>query len=1212
MAVYKNYVNKFYSQRGNRWDLEIWSRSDSSLDSVEFSTGKGGFRLSYKGGDDRQDIIMPSEVTIPFIVKNADDQAFINGFLTADDKEYLLVIRRNFVIFWFGNLNAGFDSKQNDYYPYITTLKANDFLGEMMNDKAFTNVVLQSQTQTPISTHTTGFYNNIADLGFWDNDIFPFGNAEKVIKTNFRWTAPNMFSYADNVSKINQFVINPLGFANDSNYIHKYKLSDTSKEVLKAFGLKMFMADGKMYLLQPYNYVQNSVKFQNYTNSSTAALLPIANEQIFNFQNADNDLDSETTPASGFQLNEWILEPADFTDSIWQANGSCTQITSNSFNIAVTSSYLYIDLVEGEYCLSYSQNDASVYISLEIPGGSQTLLDESGHTNFSVGSGGAELRVRSSVADTLSVEHIGLQKGSFTHRSFLAGTSFRYDRPISTVTAKFPFGQSVAQAISNFPNTDDTNTTESIYTSLTSIGALSTSASELLQVNFNVFYGERFDYLSGTDLWTHIGGSIELKLKIGSLYLNGVPGNFSWSSSDSTFTLNVPITQIADGTAGMFWSQTMEPECQSFVANLGNNYYFGPSSAGSTGFVGVNYATTLPTLTAGGDVSLQFVNGTINYYINPDTSNPNVAPTPLSPIKNNHQTKWFTGSPFSYATPGVPQLFNITSGIEQNQQTGIEFSASTGLNNYKSVDLGNIKLGISGDETTHINCIRIANSSFIYEMPNYLQVDNTGTQYNMTRLLLEQYLEPQIEPLEIIQGDYYVNDFSAFKSIILYGKDKYVFFEGTLNAEDDVVNGSWYKIAESSETITTDEEDIIYEEDDTPPAPPPPNPHDPVDPYHITNSITKGKDWVKYNSIGLTNVAITATATTRVDLINTSRSKLYSGQKLILTKPDLSNPIIITKSGDSNVTTGRIDVSSFTPSVTYPAGSILTIAEYDLTNVIGNLPPATPTSPGGSNTQVQFNDNGSFGGTDLITIGSDKVTFTGNVEILGSNEKITLNSGGDIVIDNDVNGGSGSGGLLYRDSGGGLKFAFVVHPSNIVTICNRAANGEVQIRANTSTAGASGELTIATFKDTSVDFLNAAELRGTNIGNIFDLEAYLTAVDFCMTDDRAKAGHTTTNGASSKIDNSTASSFATFQVPLGYRATHVQVNGSSSSSTFDVYECSVTNATATALTSSPAVNTNQSLSSQHTGGVGKYISIKFTPGDRTRTVYGAKITLERV
>jgi len=295
-----------------------------------------------------------------------------------------------------------------------------------------------------------------------------------------------------------------------------------------------------------------------------------------------------------------------------------------------------------------------------------------------------------------------------------------------------------------------------------------------------------------------------------------------------------------------------------------------------------------------------------------------------------------------------------------------------------------------------------------------------------------------------------------------------------------------------------------------------------------------------------------------------------------------------------NPTTGEVEATKFKGD-----GSGLT-----------NLPAAT--TPGGSDTQVQFNDGGAFGGTDLITIGTDKVTFTGNVEILGSNEKITLNSGGDIVIDDDVNGGSGSGGLLYRDSGGGLKFAFVVHPSNKVTICNRAANGEVQIRANTSTPGASGELTIATFKDTSVDFLDAAELRGTNIGNIFDTKAYLTAVDFCMSTDRDKSAHSRSDGAASRVDSSLASTFATFQVPLGYQATHVLVSGSSTSSTFDVYESDCDSSSSTSLTSSPSVGTNTALSSASTGGSGKYIVIKFTPGATTRDVYGAKITLARV
>ncbi len=151
--AYKNYVNKFYSQRGNRYDIEIWSKSDSSLDSVEFATGKGGFKLSYKGGDDRQDITMPSEVTIPFIVSNADDESFINGLLTAEDKEYFIVIKRNFVLFWWGNLNAGFDAKENNYYPYISTIKANDFLGEIVNDNDYSVISALSVSTGICSTY---------------------------------------------------------------------------------------------------------------------------------------------------------------------------------------------------------------------------------------------------------------------------------------------------------------------------------------------------------------------------------------------------------------------------------------------------------------------------------------------------------------------------------------------------------------------------------------------------------------------------------------------------------------------------------------------------------------------------------------------------------------------------------------------------------------------------------------------------------------------------------------------------------------------------------------------------------------------------------------------------------------------------------------------------------------------------------------------------
>ncbi len=471
----------------------------------------------------------------------------------------------------------------------------------------------------------------------------------------------------------------------------------------------------------------------------------------------------------------------------------------------------------------------------------------------------------------------------------------------------------------------------------------------------------------------------------------------------------------------------------------------------------------------------------------------------------------------------------------------------------------------------------------------------------MTSLLLEQYLEPQIVPLEIIEGEYYLNDFSAFKSIVLAG-NKYVFFEGTLNAADDVVSGSWYKMAASTETINLDDNNVIYVEDNTTPPPPPPNPHDPPnDPNETELGSDKLKGWIKYNSIGLSSSAI-STTDTKVGLMNASRAKLYSGQKLIFAKPDLSHAIILTKAGDSTTSDTQINVSSFTPDVTYPAGSILAIAQYDLTNVITGGGSGTP---GGSDTQVQFNDSGAFNGTDLL-----KVTGANELTIGGTNSNILFNSGADLVLGADTAGGTSST-IQYLDSGNTNRVMLGAYATNIVVLSNRAANGEVQIRANTSTAGGAGELTIATFKDTSVDFLNAAELRGTNIGNIFDLEAYLTAVDFTMASNGSYAGFTGRNGGSSEVSVSSLSQFATFQVPAGYQATHVQVNGQSSSSTFDVYACNVTTLTATALTSSPSVNTNQALSSAQSGVAGNYLSIKYTPGATRRAIYGAKITLQR-
>ncbi len=486
---------------------------------------------------------------------------------------------------------------------------------------------------------------------------------------------------------------------------------------------------------------------------------------------------------------------------------------------------------------------------------------------------------------------------------------------------------------------------------------------------------------------------------------------------------------------------------------------------------------------------------------------------------------------------------------------------------------------------------------------------NSGDFRDILQLNVNEYLDLQTEPLEILQADIQSANISPLK-LVKYSIDNdgsykyYSFLGGTFKAQSEIMSGEWYKV-ESSTSIIIDD----------PTSSPTELTLNPIynNLYNINSSISSlnnlNSTSLNPMVLGTLDTALTSgVAVTNISLDANVEGKYYSGQKLYLSLANGSAQQEITCSS-TKAGVDYVDVSSATPLRDYPVGSIVLVKTSDLSNVI-----TSASTPAGQDTQVQFNDNNDFGGTDLLTItNTDEITIGGPS---GTNANVKFNSGADIVLGADTAGGTSST-IQYLDSGPGAsnptaRVMLGAYATDVVVLSNRAANGEVQIRANTSTAGASGELTIATFKDTSVDFLNAAELRGSNIGNIFDTEAYLTAVDFCMTTNETYPGYTQTNGGSSEVGEASESMYATFQVPLGYKATHVKVNGSNSSSTFNVFACLVSDTSATQLTSNPSVNSNQALSSAQSGLAGKYLSIKFTPGATDRKVYGAKITLARV
>ena len=83
-------------------------------------------------------------------------------------------------------------------------------------------------------------------------------------------------------------------------------------------------------------------------------------------------------------------------------------------------------------------------------------------------------------------------------------------------------------------------------------------------------------------------------------------------------------------------------------------------------------------------------------------------------------------------------------------------------------------------------------------------------------------------------------------------------------------------------------------------------------------------------------------------------------------------------------------------------------------------------------------------------------------------------------------GGSGEG-IVYKDAGGNSRFALHFPSSDVVSLCNRASNGTVEIRANTSTAGSSGEETVATFEDDKINFAKNVGIGTTSPDTLLHL-----------------------------------------------------------------------------------------------------------------------------
>jgi len=256
---------------------------------------------------------------------------------------------------------------------------------------------------------------------------------------------------------------------------------------------------------------------------------------------------------------------------------------------------------------------------------------------------------------------------------------------------------------------------------------------------------------------------------------------------------------------------------------------------------------------------------------------------------------------------------------------------------------------------------------------------------------------------------------------------------------------------------------------------------------------------------------------------------------------------------------------------------------------------------------VTGNDIKDSGGNSIISSnGSGVVTMAGgNISVGGTNANLEMNAGSDIILEADNAGGSGASSIQYKDSGGGNKIMLAAN-SDVVILSNRASNGTVQVRANTSTAGSSGEVTVATFEDDKVTISQDLDVTGNVLPGITYVK--ILPSDFIADDGGRPLAIDDTTSDRWLESNGTNPMFASVEIPIGFKATHVDVYGSATSA-ITVYEADVNSATVT---------------SKGTGNIGTQINITDVTADATNyimielaqasgeRVYGGKLTIAKV
>ena len=950
------------SEAGSVWDVQLWKKNYTGSRALMVLHGQG-FQNNWKGsGGTRKRQFIQSECIVNLLVENTTDEALLYDIFTKGDREYYVRIYKNGIsknkIWWFGWVQPSFSKLENSPYPYLSSIKATDSIGTYSK---------QAQSSIPAADLSSSFTINQHIKDFGDDCGLYKVETDLITNGSFTpdttgWTFGSYWSLSIQGGKMlfNGFgnsYLNTVSIGENISQGDEISITFTIQDLTQGKSIDLsFRNQTNNFLLgssqSDYNFTSNG----NYVVKGTS--LVSANQLrlnasppefgIFTFTITDISLVKTllTNQAPCPTNNPWFQTSID-----WWRNGDAYQ-SDDPFYLYRTAKLPFVKNPEKfpDRYLKYDVLKESLRVLNTVcvlsEGCYKFIQPNVYKNNISGNIDYYEYKEGDNRQTTILQRNqlltldgtLSANKGVCMANSF-----FTFEPPFKTVQAKFEFGRA---NVLIHPNVD--------YTNYTFVGNLqadpSAPDSACLNITLNLIRQERLvesvvqsNLSSGQQMkkryfYSRFNWQIRISNGTNTYYLTHslTSDRYQWVTTEPTNLVAVGFNAntLSSDPNLPFASNTTESAtypCDMNFDSTTTDAQGNPGSRWAKTRYTINKQADLPPIT--GQVFCKLTASNNFYYSWTDQGGSSPNQGLILPIIFSQSPVFQQYNRFTIINNNV--LSNITDvdsiSVTNNDEGIIYIATQSDVIAEETFEFEDLILGSSGTPQAQDNNIQYLNSNGVaVSVTTGFRKSNSGGYLNPSQLLCNEFLELQVEPLEIFQADIVSPDISPNK-LIKYSINNdtsfkyYTFLGGSFRAQSETMSGEWFKVRNFSINIGTDTSPI---------------PSGIVGDPTINNNILKGLEESFNNTKNLNAAAVLGTeipsnsTITQLTATNNTQGQIYKDQKLIISSIDNSRTTVVTASSNASKGDSTINIDSITTEYPIAAGSIVSFLEGDITNVL--------------------------------------------------------------------------------------------------------------------------------------------------------------------------------------------------------------------------------------------------------------------------------------